>query len=173
MRNSWSERLRPRHSMGRLLYGSTRTSQKNAYVYQDNQSAMRMEENGRMSAGSKSKHINNRHFWITDRVKSGELNIEYCPTELMLADFFTKPLQGSLFNKMRDVIMGKKHINSLRDELPPSAKERVENSMRSEYLRLRKKPKVGSAPHDEQEPPTPKNNTYADAVRRGMNNNNK
>ena len=91
----------------------------------------------------------------------------------MLADFFTKPLQGSLFNKMRDVIMGKKHVDSLRDELPPSAKERVENSMRSEYLRLRKKPKIGSAPHDEQQPPKPENNTYADAVRRGINNNNK
>ena len=91
-----------------------------------------LEENGRMSAISKSKHINNRYFWITDRVKkSGEINIEYCPTELMLADFFTKPLQGSLFNKMRDVIMGTKHVNSLKDELPPSAKERVENSMRN------------------------------------------
>ena len=35
----------------------------------------------------------------------------------MLADFFTKPLQGSLFVKLRDVIMGIKHVNTLRQEV--------------------------------------------------------
>ena len=29
-----------------------------------------------------------------------------CPTERMIADYFTKPLQGSLFRKMRDIIIG-------------------------------------------------------------------
>ncbi len=121
----------------------------NAKIHQDNQSVMRMEENGRMSAaGSKSKHIHNRYFWVTDRVKNGEINVKYCPTELMLADFFTKPLQGSLFYRMRDVIMGVKHINSLKDDLPPSAKERVENSMRSARLKLRKEPEAESNPND-------------------------
>ena len=32
----------------------------------------------------------------------------------MLADFFTKPLQGHLFQKFRDVIMGYKPIFSLK-----------------------------------------------------------
>ena len=27
-------------------------------------------------------------------------------TEYMIADYFTKPLQGSLFRNMRDIIMG-------------------------------------------------------------------
>ena len=31
--------------------------------------------------------------------------MEYCPTGDMVADFFTKPLQGSLFRKLRDKIM--------------------------------------------------------------------
>ena len=30
----------------------------------------------------------------------------YCPTESMIADYFTKPLQGALFFKLRDAIMG-------------------------------------------------------------------
>ena len=30
----------------------------------------------------------------------------HCPTERMIADYYTKPLQGSLFRKMRDIIMG-------------------------------------------------------------------
>ena len=31
----------------------------------------------------------------------------------MLADFFTKPLQGASFTKFRDVILGYKHVDSL------------------------------------------------------------
>ena len=31
--------------------------------------------------------------------------MDYCSTKDMLADFFTKPLQGSLFLKFRDMIM--------------------------------------------------------------------
>ena len=34
----------------------------------------------------------------------------------MLADFFTKPLQGSLFRKMRDVVMGLQPITILKTE---------------------------------------------------------
>jgi hypothetical protein len=33
----------------------------------------------------------------------------------MIADFFTKPLQGNLFRKFRDVVLGYKHITSLYD----------------------------------------------------------
>jgi hypothetical protein len=31
----------------------------------------------------------------------------------MLADFFTKPLQGSLFERLRKVLMGYAHIDTL------------------------------------------------------------
>jgi hypothetical protein len=46
----------------------------------------------------------------------------------MLAAFFTKPLQGNLFRKFRDVILGHKHIDSLKDTRYPSptpSRERV------------------------------------------------
>jgi hypothetical protein len=33
------------------------------------------------------------------------VNIVYTPTAEMIADFFTKPLQGVAFNKARSVIM--------------------------------------------------------------------
>ena len=42
---------------------------------------------------------------MADRIKQGELRVEYCPTGDMVADYFTKPLQGSLFRRMRDTIM--------------------------------------------------------------------
>ena len=44
----------------------------------------------------------------------------------MLADFFTKPLQGALFRKFRDVILGYKHINTLTEPVDTVAQERVE-----------------------------------------------
>ena len=34
---------------------------------------------------------------LHDRIKNGELEIEYCPTDDMVADYFTKPLQGKKF----------------------------------------------------------------------------
>ncbi|KAG7372416.1 reverse transcriptase RNA-dependent DNA polymerase [Nitzschia inconspicua] len=92
---------------------------------QDNESAMKLELNGRASAGQKSRHINIRHFFITDRVKTEGLNIIHCPTEEMLADFFTKPLQGALFRKFRDVILGHKPLSSLSVPVKSLREERV------------------------------------------------
>ena len=79
---------------------------KDNIAYQDNTSTMRMEENGKMSTGKMTKHINIRYFFCTDRIKKGELSVQYCPTLDMIADYFTKPLQGSLFRKLRDLVMG-------------------------------------------------------------------
>jgi hypothetical protein len=77
-------------------------------VYQDNQSTMLLEKNGRGSSSKRTRHINVRYFFVTDRIKSGEVNVEYCPTGDMVGDFFTKPLQGTHFRRLRDVIMNVK-----------------------------------------------------------------
>jgi hypothetical protein len=74
-------------------------------VFQDNQSTMLLEKNGKASSGRRTRHIDIRYFFVTDRIKNGEMRIEYCPTEEMVADFFTKPLQGSLFRKLRGLIL--------------------------------------------------------------------
>jgi hypothetical protein len=79
-------------------------------LYQDNQSSILLETNGRGSSGKRTRHINVRYFFIADRVKSGEVRIDYCPTGIMIADYFTKPLQGALFWKLRDMIMGNTDI---------------------------------------------------------------
>jgi hypothetical protein len=74
-------------------------------LYQDNKSAMLLERNGRASSSRRTKHIHLRYFYVKDRVDAGAMHIEHCPTEDMLADFFTKPLQGGPFRRMRDRIM--------------------------------------------------------------------
>ena len=99
-------------------------------LYQDNTSAMKLECNGWDSCGQKSRHINIRYFWIKYSLKDEKNKFEYCPTEQMLADFFTKSLQGNLFKKCRQVVMGWDPISILREEYieeySDKPKERVE-----------------------------------------------
>lgn len=78
---------------------------RDALVHQDNQAAMLLERNGRKSSGKRTRHINIRYFFVCDRIKSGEVSVEYCPTEEMIGDVFTKPLQGSLFRKFRKAVL--------------------------------------------------------------------
>ena len=79
-------------------------------LYQDNKSSILLETNGRGSSGKRTRHIDVRYFFIADRVKSGEIRIEHCPTGIMIADYFTKALQGALFLKLRNMIMGNTEI---------------------------------------------------------------
>ena len=120
---------------------------------QDNESAIKLETNGCMSAGSRSRHLSIRHFFISDRIKSENLLIVHCPTLSMLVDFFTKPLQGALFRKFKSVILGHEPISILFDETSKyrplvQAEERVgvqpvtDGQTRSENSHSLKKKKV-------------------------------
>ena len=75
-------------------------------VYQDNTSSILLERNGRSSSTKCTKHMHIRYFYVTEQVKNKAIHITHCPTEEMVANFFTKPLQGSLFTKMRNYVMG-------------------------------------------------------------------
>jgi hypothetical protein len=77
-------------------------------VFQDNKSAILLEENGRRSSSRRTRHINIRYFFVTDRIQAKELTVEYCPTEDMVGDMFTKPLQGSKFRNFRDAVLNNK-----------------------------------------------------------------
>jgi hypothetical protein len=74
-------------------------------LMQDNQSAIKMETNGRASAGKRSRHINIRYFFVKDMVEKKYLSLEYCPTDKMYGDYMTKPLVGHKFNEQRDFLM--------------------------------------------------------------------
>ena len=78
---------------------------KDVVLMQDNKSTILLEKNGRRSSSKRTKHINVRYFFVTDKIQQKALRVEYCPTEEMLADFFTKPLQGNLFYRVRDSVM--------------------------------------------------------------------
>jgi hypothetical protein len=78
-------------------------------IYQDNKSAILLENNGRASSSKRTRHINIRYYFVTDRIANGEISVAYCPTKQMIADFFTKPLQGAAFIGFRDFIMNVQH----------------------------------------------------------------
>jgi hypothetical protein len=76
-------------------------------LYQDNMSTIKLIENGRRSAGKRSRAINIRYFFIADQRAKGNLEVEYCPTKEMWGDTMSKPLQGSEFRLMADRLMGR------------------------------------------------------------------
>jgi hypothetical protein len=76
-------------------------------VFQDNRSAILLEKNGKASSSKRTKHVNIRYFFVTDMIKKNRMSVEWCPTDQMVADFWTKPNQGSAFIRNRDLIMGK------------------------------------------------------------------
>ena len=61
-----------------------------------------------MEQFKRTKHINIRYFFIKDRIDAGELTVEHCPTDNMVADIHTKALQGTKFFKFRKLILNMK-----------------------------------------------------------------
>ena len=75
-------------------------------LYQDNKSTILLEENGKRSSGKRTRALNVRYFFMTDQIERGNVVVEYCPTDDMIADFMSKPLQGTKFQKFSKDIMG-------------------------------------------------------------------
>ena len=64
-----------------------------------------MAVHGRRACGQRLRHLHIRFFYVTDQVEQGWMKVRHCPTGEMVADFFTKPLQGAQFRKLRARIM--------------------------------------------------------------------
>ena len=64
-------------------------------------STLSLEMNGRILSSKQTKHIKAKFFLIKDYYEAGEIDVRYCPTDVMWADVLTKPLQGQKFRDMR------------------------------------------------------------------------
>ena len=67
--------------------------------------------------------LNIKYVYVTNAMKRQEVEIIYFPTEVMLAYFFTKPLQGNLFRKFVVVILVHAPVSTLRQIDEKSLKE--------------------------------------------------
>ena len=83
-------------------------------VWQDNMSTIAFVKKGK-STSHRTKHIAVRYFFIKEKIDEGEIEVEYTPTLQMLADMFTKPLQGELFRVMRTKVLGCYLIYCIKD----------------------------------------------------------
>ena len=91
-------------------------------VGEDNKSVLTLLEKRRFGT-ARTKHIKIRYFFVVDRIQAGELKMVYVPTDLMIADFMTKPLSGSQFKMLQEKLLG--HSAS---STPPSSLGCVEHS---------------------------------------------
>jgi hypothetical protein len=78
-------------------------------VHQDNLSGKQLETNKRASSSKRTRHMNIRYFFVADVQKRQHITIDYCPTDEMIGDFFTKPVGGSKFRRFRNIIMNISH----------------------------------------------------------------
>jgi hypothetical protein len=75
-----------------------------AIMFQDNMSTIQLLKNGKSNA-ERTRHIDLRYFYITDRIKRGELQVTYKPTADMIADIMTKALPTKSFKVLRDLLL--------------------------------------------------------------------
>ena len=61
---------------------------------------MAIAKNPEMHA--RTKHIDIRHHFVRDCVEDNKIQLEFCPTEEMIADILTKPLARPAFEKFRE-----------------------------------------------------------------------
>ncbi|GJZ75382.1 hypothetical protein Tco_0639847, partial [Tanacetum coccineum] len=64
-------------------------------IFCDNTSAISISNN--LVLHSKTKHIDIRYHFIRDHILKGEIELHFVPTDLQLADIFTKPLAEPSF----------------------------------------------------------------------------
>ena len=69
-------------------------------VNQDSQSTIKLISNERLNS-ELTRHIQISYYWFKDLIDRGLITVVYGPTENVIDDCFTKPLEGTLFNHMR------------------------------------------------------------------------
>jgi NADH:ubiquinone oxidoreductase subunit C len=52
----------------------------------------------------RSKHIERRFHFLRDQVNKEKLELEYCNTEIQLADILTKPMAKARFDTLKKLI---------------------------------------------------------------------
>ena len=74
-------------------------SMKATVIHEDNQSAISLAKNPQFHGWA--KHIDIRHHFVREKVNDGTVELNYCPTNDMVADMLTKGLSGVNFERVR------------------------------------------------------------------------
>ena len=90
-------------------------------IKEDNESCIKLSKND--TSHGRMKHVDLKYHFVRDCVQDGTLILEYCSTDEMLADMFTKPLGFRQFTYLRE----KMNIAMFEDSVHP-AREGVESA---------------------------------------------
>ena len=75
-------------------------------IQQDNMPAISAVTSDLGSMLGRSKYIDRRLFTVHEYIENGQVKIEYCATEDMVADLLTKSLTGNKANRFKVTLMG-------------------------------------------------------------------
>ena len=79
-------------------------------IFEDNQAAICMAKSAQYHG--RAKQIDIKYHFIREHIAKATVKLEYCPSEEMIADIFTKGLSAALFTKLRKML-GVRSINNM------------------------------------------------------------
>ena len=74
-------------------------------IYEDNQGTIALAKNP--VKRQRSKHVDIKYHFVRSTINDGKMILEYCPTELMVADVLTKPATKFKLNSFERFMFGK------------------------------------------------------------------
>ena len=74
-------------------------------IFKDIKSTLILERNRKVSSLKRTKCIKVRYFFVKHKIKKGEVEVKYCPTEKKWLDVLIKTLKGEKNRKMRSNLM--------------------------------------------------------------------
>ena len=71
-------------------------------IMEDNQGATAIAKNP--IAHARTKHIDIQFHYVQETIEECIIEIEYCPTDVMIADLLTKPVSKERFERLRQMM---------------------------------------------------------------------
>ena len=71
-------------------------------IMEDNQGVIAIAKNP--VAHARTKHIDIRFHYVREAIEEGIIEIEYCPTDVVIADLLTKPLSKKRLERLRQMM---------------------------------------------------------------------
>ena len=101
-----------------------RKQKEGTLLWEDNKSCIILAE-GETSGGGRSKHIDIKFRFITEKIKSGKVRVRYIPTSWNYADLMTKPLAKVQFARILDLCVNPEMKGMAGTEEEASAKDEM------------------------------------------------
>jgi len=87
-----------------------------SYIFEDNQAVLDIMVRGQVSTGV-SRYIESKFYYCRSLVKENIVRLIHCPTQIMIADIITKNLTGSLFEKIRSLLLNVNPVREVKEEV--------------------------------------------------------